>query len=78
MVAEERKLRWQGYEVYRFGGYELGQINSQELVAVIFSDSGARAGASLSQPPEKSQKPLTDGQKLPTGIWQSLQNPECD
>jgi very-short-patch-repair endonuclease len=36
MVAEDRKLRLQGYEVYRFGGYELREPNGQELIASFF------------------------------------------
>jgi very-short-patch-repair endonuclease len=32
MVAEDRNLRLLGYEVYRFGGYELMQDNPREIV----------------------------------------------
>ena len=33
MAAEDRKLRLQGYELYRFGGYELMASNWRETVA---------------------------------------------
>ncbi len=32
MVAEDRRLKLAGYEVYRFGGYELSQEDSTEIV----------------------------------------------
>jgi very-short-patch-repair endonuclease len=32
MVAEDRNLRLLGYEVYRFGGYELMQENARDIV----------------------------------------------
>ncbi|MBO3752155.1 hypothetical protein J5X84_39355 [Streptosporangiaceae bacterium NEAU-GS5] len=36
MVAEDRKLRLKGYEVYRFGGYELMQPNASVVVREFF------------------------------------------
>lgn len=36
MVAEDRKLRLQAYEVYRFGGHELNQTNSKDLITTFF------------------------------------------
>lgn len=36
MVAEDRRLKLAGYEVYRFGGYELSQENSKEIVEKLF------------------------------------------
>lgn len=40
MVAEDRRLRLAGYEVYRFGGYELCQEqgSADEVVASFFGD----------------------------------------
>lgn len=35
MVAEDRNLRLLGYEVYRFGGYELTETNAQRTVAAF-------------------------------------------
>jgi hypothetical protein len=32
MVAEDRRIRLAGYEVYRFGGYELLQDDAEALV----------------------------------------------
>lgn len=37
MVAEDRKLKLGGYEVYRFGGYELTQSNFEYLVEEFFT-----------------------------------------
>ncbi|MGQ4647004.1 hypothetical protein [Lyngbya aestuarii] len=37
MVAEDRRLKLVGYEVYRFGGYELSGENAEELVEKFFS-----------------------------------------
>ncbi|SDH40964.1 hypothetical protein SAMN05216553_12133 [Lentzea fradiae] len=38
MVAEDRKLRLRGYEVYRFGGFELGQPEAPEMLQTFFVD----------------------------------------
>ncbi|HUR07556.1 MAG TPA: hypothetical protein VM347_33780 [Nonomuraea sp.] len=38
MVAEDRKLRLRGYEVYRFGGFELGQPDAPEMLRAFFED----------------------------------------
>lgn len=38
MVAEDRRLRLRGYEVYRFGGYELMQDDAAEMLRSFFSD----------------------------------------
>jgi hypothetical protein len=38
MVAEDRRLRLQGYEVYRFGGFELGQAGAEGMLRAFFSD----------------------------------------
>ncbi len=38
MVAADRILRMAGYEVYRFGGYELGQDNAKSLIENFFRD----------------------------------------
>ncbi len=32
MMAADRALRLVGYEVYRFGAYELGQPNAQQVL----------------------------------------------
>ena len=37
MVAEDRKLQLAGYEVYRFGGYELQPPDGKRLVEEFFS-----------------------------------------
>lgn len=46
MVAEDRRLRLAGYEVYRFGGYELchDPDSADEVVAVFFRDLFDRHG----------------------------------
>ena len=36
MVSEDRKLKLQGYEVYRFGGYELNETHGEQLVVNFF------------------------------------------
>jgi very-short-patch-repair endonuclease len=36
MVAEDRRLRLSGYEVYRFGGYELSVSTAEETVVEFF------------------------------------------
>lgn len=36
MVAADRLLRLSGYEVYRFGGYELGQSGAEEMLVRFF------------------------------------------
>ena len=38
MVAEDRRLRLVGYEVYRFGGYELQEANGQKVVEQFFRE----------------------------------------
>lgn len=38
MVGEDRRLRLQGYEVYRFGGFELGQAGAEDMLRAFFSD----------------------------------------
>ena len=36
MVAEDRALRLRGYEVFRFGGYELGQAGAADKLREFF------------------------------------------
>jgi hypothetical protein len=38
MVAEDRRIRLAGYEVYRFGGWELMQPNGEHLVRHFFDE----------------------------------------
>jgi hypothetical protein len=38
MVAEDRALRLKGYEVYRFGGYELGLGNAPAMLRQFFTE----------------------------------------
>ncbi|MFI6816103.1 hypothetical protein ACIBG7_27115 [Nonomuraea sp. NPDC050328] len=38
MVAEDRKLRLKGYEVYRFGGYELKRSGAEAMLRQFFDD----------------------------------------
>jgi len=42
MVSEDRKLRLRGYEVYRFGGHELGAAGAADMVREFFSELLAR------------------------------------
>ncbi|MFH0246231.1 hypothetical protein ACGRHY_28290 [Streptomyces sp. HK10] len=42
MVAEDRRLRLAGYEIYRFGGWELSQPHAERLVADFFTELLAR------------------------------------
>lgn len=37
MVAEDRTLRLAGYEVYRFGGYELQRLEDAHVVIAFFN-----------------------------------------
>lgn len=37
MVAEDRRLRLAGYEIYRFGGWELSQPDSRQLLETFFT-----------------------------------------
>jgi len=36
MVAEDRRLKLAGYEIYRFGGYELHGTNGQNILLKFF------------------------------------------
>lgn len=36
MVAEDRRLKLCGYEVYRFGGYELNNESEAEIIVEHF------------------------------------------
>lgn len=36
MVAEDRRLKLAGYEIYRFGGYELSSPNAKEVIENFF------------------------------------------
>ncbi|MFH8485318.1 hypothetical protein [Streptomyces longisporoflavus] len=42
MVAEDRRLRLAGYEIYRFGGWELSQPHSSRLLDDFFTELFAR------------------------------------
>jgi hypothetical protein len=42
MVAEDRRLGLAGYEVYRFGGFELATADGGELVRRFFDSLLAR------------------------------------
>ncbi|MDT0568624.1 hypothetical protein RM704_14300 [Streptomyces sp. DSM 3412] len=42
MVAEDRRLRLKGYEVYRFGGYELGRKGAADMLRQFFNQLLAR------------------------------------
>lgn len=38
MVAEDRRLRLAGYEIYRFGGWELTEPGGEQLLADFFTE----------------------------------------
>jgi hypothetical protein len=38
VVAEDRALRLKGYEVYRFGGYELGLGSAPAMLRQFFAE----------------------------------------
>lgn len=42
MVCQDRRLRLRGYEVYRFGGYELMQKDAPTLLRTFFTELHAR------------------------------------
>lgn len=42
MVAEDRRLRLSGYEVYRFGGAELMKSGADKMVAEFFNQLAER------------------------------------
>lgn len=44
MVAEDRRLRLAGYEVYRFGGKELESASAAGMLAAFFDELHQRAG----------------------------------
>jgi hypothetical protein len=44
MVAEDRRLRLAGYEVYRFGGLELGEPGAEDMLSAFFDELSTRAG----------------------------------
>lgn len=48
MVAEDRGLKLSGYEVYRFGGYELSQENAAEMVEHFLVKLFKRHGLEIS------------------------------
>jgi len=52
MAAEDRRLRLRGYEVYRFGGYELNELNSPNGVRALrdFFDELIAKHLDLSEP----------------------------
>ena len=38
MVSEDRRLRLRGYEVYRFGGYELSRPGAADMFREFFDE----------------------------------------
>lgn len=46
MVAEDRALRLRGYEVYRFGGYELHETSIEQRLDTFFDDLDRRYATS--------------------------------
>lgn len=38
MVSEDRRLRLHGYEVYRFGGYELSRSSATDMLREFFDE----------------------------------------
>lgn len=38
MIAEDRRLKLAGYEIYRFGGYELRGSDKQGILLTFFRD----------------------------------------
>lgn len=44
MVAEDRKLRLKGYEIYRFGGFELKQSGAEDMLTKFFDELLGRHG----------------------------------
>ena len=38
MVSEDRRLRLRGYEVYRFGGYELSRPGAADMLREFFDE----------------------------------------
>lgn len=47
MVAEDRRLRLRGYEVYRFGGYELGAAGAEDMLRKFFDSLLAQHEAGI-------------------------------
>ena len=47
MVAEDRRLRLTGYEVFRFGGHELNGSGARELVLTFFQQLFEQRGIAL-------------------------------
>jgi hypothetical protein len=42
MVAEDRRLRLAGYEIYRFGGWELSSPGGEQVLTDFFTELLAR------------------------------------
>ena len=42
MVAEDRRLKLAGYQVFRFGGYELGQPGAETVLNEFFDELHSR------------------------------------
>lgn len=42
MVAEDRRLKLAGYQVFRFGGYELGQPGAEAMLNEFFDEVHSR------------------------------------
>ncbi|GDY69845.1 MULTISPECIES: hypothetical protein [Streptomyces] len=38
MVAKDRRLRLAGYEIYRFGGFELTAPGGEQILAAFFTE----------------------------------------
>ncbi|MEO1376136.1 MAG: DUF559 domain-containing protein [Cyanobacteria bacterium J06635_10] len=49
MVREDRRLKLAGYEVYRFGGHELNQEDSTEIVEQFLTNLFKRHGFTASE-----------------------------
>lgn len=49
-VAEDRHIRLAGYEVFRFGGYELAQHDANTLLTAFFDDLLDRYDLPITEP----------------------------
>ncbi|MER5708450.1 hypothetical protein [Streptomyces sp. NPDC002122] len=65
MVAEDRRLRLMGYDIYRFGGHELARDEQDRRLPVVLVSSGVLSRPRLTpRPVSLTKPPLVDALHL--------------
>ncbi|MEU7513668.1 hypothetical protein AB0B13_16935 [Streptomyces sp. NPDC042898] len=68
MVAEDRRLRLMGYDIYRFGGHELARDEQDRRLPVVLVSSGVLSRPRLTpRPVSLTKPPLVDALPSPSG-----------